>query len=129
MSPELGTEAKESGDVVRLNIPYEITNVEEVTTDVSFYQGVRVEMVTAEAETGTIMLWKRPVVGTKSKLGAFITLLGSNTDKWLHRWVVFTHWEKNARVVLHSSAPSPLLQAATDEGADIVSAKKPKAKK
>lgn len=129
MSPELGVEAKESGDVVRLNIPYEITNVEEVTTDVSFYQGIRVEMVTAEAEIGTIMLWKRQVVGTKSKLGAFITLLGSNTDKWLHRWVVFSHWEKNARVVLPTTEPSSLVKAAIEADKPAPGGKKSKAQK
>jgi len=118
MSPELGVEVVEGGDDVELNVPYEIVNVEDVTTDVSFYKGVRVELVSAQAEMGAVMLWKRGKVGTQSKLGAFITLLGSNTDNWLYKWVVFQAWEKNRRHVLAASAPvSKVTEAATAKGA------------
>ena len=100
MSPELGTEVREGADNVELNTPYEIVNIDAgVVTDVSFYAGVRVEMLTQKAKEGTIMLWKRPVTSPGSKLGSFITLLGSNTDKWLHKWIKFTAWEKNKRVI------------------------------
>lgn len=103
--PELGTEVVEGGDDVELNVPYEIVNVEDVTTEVSFYKGVRVEMVSAKAEMGTVMLWKRGKVSSDSKLGAFIVLLGSNTDNWLHKWVNFRSWEKNQRHVELTSKP------------------------
>lgn len=105
MTPELGVDVVEGGDDVELNVPYEIVNVEEVTTDVSFYKGIRVEMTSAEAKMGSVMLWKRGVVGTGSKLGAFITLLGSNTDYWLHKWLIFRGWEKNKRHIELSAAP------------------------
>ncbi len=103
--PEIGTELREGADNVKLNVPYEITNVEDVTTDVSQYQGVRVELLNAKAEAGSLMLWKRPVTGLTSKLGVFITLLGSNTDKWLHKWVIFKGWDKGNRVVERVTAP------------------------
>ena len=103
--PEIGTEVREGADDVDLNIPYEIVNVEGVTTDVSMYQGIRVEMLTQKAKTGTIMLWKRPVTGTGSKLGVFITKLGSNTDKWLHKWIIFREWEAKKRSIEVTTAP------------------------
>ena len=103
--PELGIELREGADNVKLNVPYEITNVEDVTTDVSSYEGIRVELLTAKAEVGSLMLWKRPVTGMGSKLGVFITLLGSNTDKWLHKWVIFKGWDKGNRLVERVTAP------------------------
>ncbi|GAI07226.1 unnamed protein product [marine sediment metagenome] len=45
------------------------------------------------------MLWSRPVTTPKSKLGAFITLLSSNTDKWLNKRICFIDWRQGARVV------------------------------
>lgn len=107
LMPEIGTEVVESGDTVAQNIPYEIVNVEEVDTEISHYSGIRVEMLTAKGETGSIMLWKRQRVGTGSKLGVFITVLGTNTDSWLHRWVMFKNWEKNNRVIVGVASPSP----------------------
>ena len=103
--PEIGTEVREGADDVDLNTAYEIVNVEGVTTDVSMYQGIRVEMLTAKAKTGTIMLWKRPITGTGSKLGVFITKLGSNTDKWLHKWIIFREWEAKKRLIEVTTAP------------------------
>jgi hypothetical protein len=99
VSPELKTEAVESGDVVTLGVPYVISNVEEVTTEVASFQGIRVEMLTEKAEVGSIMLWQRAKVGKGSKLGSFIVLLGSNTDNWLNKWIVFKHWTKGAREI------------------------------
>jgi len=104
--PKLGVEVREGADNVDLNTPYEVVNVEEVTTDVSAYAGIRVEFLSKAAKTGTIMLWKRPVTGTASKLGVFITALGDNTDKWLHKWVIFIGWEKgNRNIEVSAEAP------------------------
>lgn len=103
--PEIGTEVREGADNVKLNIPYEITNVEGVTTDVSGYSGIRVEMLTTAAKDGSVMLWKRPITGTGSKLGVFITKLGSNTDRWLHKWLIFREWEVKKRLIELIPAP------------------------
>ena len=98
MSPEIGTEVREGADDVKLNIPYEITNVETgVVTDVQSFSGVRVELLSPKGHIGNVMLWKRPVTGKASKLGIFITLLGGNTDKWLHKWIIFHGWDKGNR--------------------------------
>ena len=106
MSPEIGTEVREQVDMLELGKVYEIVNVETVETEVRFLKGVRVEMLTAKAEEGSLMLWKRPVVGPKSKLGAFIIVLGSNTDKWLHKWIKFLHWGKQDNLIELVEAPA-----------------------
>lgn len=105
MSPEIGTQVREGADNVELNIPYEITNVEDVQTEVRSYAGIRVELLSPKGHMGSIMLWKRPVVGHASKLGCMIDLLGSNTDRWLHKWLIFRGWEQNNRVVQLTAAP------------------------
>lgn len=105
MSPEIATEIREGADNVELNVPYEIVNVEETVTDVSFYHGIRVELLSAKAKEGSIMLWKRPITGKGSKLGVFIILLGFNTDKWLHQWLIFKSWERNTWLVELTVAP------------------------
>ena len=111
--PEIGTQVREGADDVKLNIPYEIVNVEDVSTDVAQYQGIRVELLTAKAMTGTVMLWKRPVTGTGSKLGVFIVKLGSNTDRWLHKWVIFYEWEAKKRLIEITTAPVERVTKAT----------------
>jgi len=99
VSPEIGTEVREGADDVKLNIPYEIVNVEDIKTEVRTFTGIRVELLSVAAKVGSVVLWKRPITGKGSKLGVFITLLGSNTDKWLHKWIVFKGWEQNSRLV------------------------------
>ncbi|MEM3699918.1 MAG: hypothetical protein QXL57_03515 [Candidatus Bathyarchaeia archaeon] len=45
------------------------------------------------------MLWKRERVGPNSKLGAFISVLGRNTDLWVGRKVKFLAWKHRDRKV------------------------------
>uniref|UniRef100_A0A6M3M7C4 Uncharacterized protein n=1 Tax=viral metagenome TaxID=1070528 RepID=A0A6M3M7C4_9ZZZZ len=97
--PEVGTKVRESGDDVEIGKEYEIVNVESVTTEISFYKGIRVELLTKKAEEGSIMLWERPITTSKSKLGIFITLLGSNTDGWLHKRIKIVDWRQGARII------------------------------
>lgn len=105
--PELGTEVREGADDVQLDIAYEITNVEEITTDVQQFSGVRVVLMSAHADEGSVVLWKRKITGKTSKLGVFIEALGSNTDKWLHKWVIFRQWLPRQREIEIVAAPSP----------------------
>lgn len=105
MSPELGTELGE-GDTIELNVPYEIVNVEDnVTTEVRMLQGVRVEFVSVTGEVARIMCWKRATVGKGSKLGSMMVLLGTNTDDWLYRWVIFRDWVQGKRIVELANPP------------------------
>lgn len=103
--PEIGTKVQE-GDNVKQDVAYEITFVDaDVVTDVRSLSGVRVDLLTQKAEEGSVMLWKRAVTGPRSKLGAFITVLGSNTDKWLHKWIIFRHWGKQDNLIEKVEAP------------------------
>lgn len=107
MSPKIPSEVREGADNVELNIPYEIINVEDVTTEVSAFSGIRVELLTKTGKVGSIMLWQRPVTGTASKLGVFMIALGDNTDKWLHKWITFIGWDKgNRNIVVSDTVPT-----------------------
>lgn len=97
--PDIGTEVREGADNVQIGVVYHIDNVEDLTTEVSFYTGIRVSLIDAKKNSGNVMLWKRPVTTPKSKLGAFIKLLGDNTDKWLGQKIIFKDWRQGARLV------------------------------
>jgi len=97
--PETGVKLQEGADDIKLNIPYMVNDVEDVKTEVAAYSGFRIELLDTKGNMGTVMLWKRPVTSPKSKLGSFVTLLGSNTDKWLRKWIIFKAWQQNSRLV------------------------------
>lgn len=105
MSPKLDTEVREGADDVTEGIAYEITDIEEIETEVQNLQGIRVSLLTQKAQEGNVMLWKRRVTGTGSKLGVFITELGHNTDGWLHKWVIFETWQLRNRKLVVVPAP------------------------
>lgn len=97
--PKIGTKVQEAADDVAIGVEYEIANVSEVDTEISHYKGIRVELLSKKGDEGSVMLWQRPVTSPKSKLGAFIDLLGDDTDKWLHKSVKFTDWRIGARII------------------------------
>ena len=107
MSPVIDTAVREGADDVNEGIAYEIVNVEELTTDVQSLSGIRVSLLTQKAEEGNVMLWKRKVTGTTSKLGAYMIALGSDTDKWLHKWVIHEPWQIRNNVLTVVAAPVP----------------------
>jgi hypothetical protein len=90
--PKIETEVRDGADDVQIGVSYEITNVEDIVTDVQQFSGLRVVLVSPEGDEGTVVLWKRKVTGKGSKLGVFIEALGNNTDSWLHKWIVFRNW-------------------------------------
>lgn len=108
--PLIDTEVREGADDMQLNLPYEITNVEEITTDVQQFTGVRVVLLAANADEGSVVLWKRKITGKNSKLGVFITALGANTDRWLHKCIIFRQWlprQREIEVVASLSVKAP----------------------
>lgn len=111
--PKLNTKVTEGADDIALNVPYEIVNVEDVKTDVQQLSGLRVELVSNKGDVGNVMLWQRPVTGPTSKLGVFITNLGDNTDKWLHKWIIFREWEARKRAFDITEPPAPHKKATT----------------
>ena len=105
--PKLNTEVREGADSVQEGVSYEIVNVEEITTDVQSFSGQRVTLLTEKAVEGSVMLWQRRITGKTSKLGVFITALGDDTDKWIHKWVKFITWQDRKREIEVVSAPVP----------------------
>jgi len=78
----------------------EIKTAEVLKTAVSGYDGVRVTV--EEAGTGekyAEMLWIRGFVGLKSKLGAFISELGDNTDSWVGKTIRIVRWKEKDRQI------------------------------
>jgi len=99
MSPKINTEVREGADDIEVDVSYEITNVEEVTTDVQNFSGIRVVLMSPKGDEGSVMLWQRKITGKGSKLGVFITALGNDTEEWLHKWVTFRQWSPRNRVM------------------------------
>lgn len=126
--PETGIKLQEGADNIRLGVPYMINDVDELTTEVGAYKGFRVELLDAKGNVGSVMLWSRPITSPKSKLGSFVNLLGSNTDEWLQKWIIFHSWQQNARLVEMSSPPEVKVTKATTGEGILEAAKKDKSK-
>jgi hypothetical protein len=81
---------------------YRIESVEYVETPLQGLKGWRVTL--REVSTGTLyvsVLWKRDRVGSKSKLGCFIAVLGNKTDNWTGKTIKFVSWKpKDRRIEL-----------------------------
>ena len=121
--PKIDTEVREGADDITEGVAYEIVNVEEIVTDVQQYSGIRVTCLSVKAEEGNVVLWQRKVTGKDSKLGVFLTLLGNDTDKWLHKWVVFRTWQLRNRLLELVEAPAP--KASKPSTPKVSSTKKP----
>jgi hypothetical protein len=89
----------------------EIVSAEIVKTPVSGYSGIRVTIKEAGTdEKYAEMLWIRPRTGVKSKLGAFISVLGNNTDTWVGKLIKIVKWtakEREIQLVKRTKSASP----------------------
>lgn len=78
---------------------YEIASVEQVKTQLRGLDGLRVTCVDQDGEQATTMLWLRDTVSANSKLGAFITALGNNTDDWEGKIIYTRFWRDRNREI------------------------------
>jgi hypothetical protein len=53
----------------------------------------------ADGKEVVAALWMREVAGKQSKLGAFITELGDNTDAWTGKKIMIKSWRPNIRKI------------------------------
>jgi len=83
----------EEGDVIT------IKEVEILTTAVQGFKGIRVSGTDAAGIEKAEMLWIRPVVGSKSKLGSFIAELGDDTDNWVGKKIKIKRWRSRWREI------------------------------
>ncbi len=91
---------------------YEITGVDEVTTIVRGFKGIRVTMKSTnpkDKKQYATMLWFREVAGAQSKLGAFIRAFKEffgdeeqalDTDNWIGHTIRFISWKPRNREVV-----------------------------
>jgi len=77
----------------------EITNAEITQTLVRGFRGVRVEFKDKEGHRYATMLWTRQRVGDKSKLGAFVKILGKRPKEWIGKKIIIEEWRPRSRVV------------------------------
>jgi len=80
---------------------YVITNVEEVTVNTPNgpMSGFRVSLKDDSGNPHSTMLWNKETASKKSKIGAFVSALGPDTDNWINHRVLFSSWAEKDRVV------------------------------
>jgi len=90
--PELLPEPQEGGK-------YVIEAAEIIKTIRRGLHGVRVILRDAKGERYATMLWIRSIVGPKSKIGAFIKVLGKNVAKWKGKRILIKSWKPGNREI------------------------------
>lgn len=97
---EITATVAEELDEIIVGKTYKILSEETVKTPLQGYDGIRVTV--EDIPTGELygtMLWMRPVVGKRSKLGTFIDVLGKNTKKWVGRTIEIVSWSDKNREI------------------------------
>jgi hypothetical protein len=74
-----------------------IKSVETVKTTKG--DGIRVIFEDSYGNEYGTMLWVKEQVGNKSKLGAFITVLGTNENEWVGKKIKIVAWGKADRQI------------------------------
>lgn len=96
--PEVGGELVPLGEeALCLGVPYMIVSVEKFISEVRSFAGYRVAIARENEELIAIPLWEAETIGRESKLGAFVYLLGKNTDNWEGRTIEFVNWSSRNR--------------------------------
>jgi hypothetical protein len=79
---------------------YVIGEAELFTSAVRGYKGLRVPMKDVDGNDEVVAaLWMREVAGEKSKLGAFISVLGDDTDSWTGKKIQVVAWRQGNRKI------------------------------
>ncbi len=86
---------------------YTIEKAEIIQTSVRGYKGVRVTLKDEKGNHYATMLWLRDRVGTSSKLGAFITALGTKVSQWKGKQIEILEWTERRRAVKLVGQPLP----------------------
>ena len=100
--PQLALPGEEE---IEYGVAYEVVSCEPFVSDVQGFSGYRLVLQAKEGEPFTIPLWRRDVVGRKSKMGAFLVALGRDMKSWPGRWVEFLLWEPRNREVIEHAPP------------------------
>ena len=99
---------------------YEIVSVNEITTRNSLL-GIRVSLKALDKNDQrdyAVTLWPSQETNATSKWGSFVSVLGSNTDTWLHKWIKIVNWQNRLCEIALMPAPKmSLKEAALRNGA------------
>lgn len=99
--PKLNVEIAESLPEPLEGHIYEIGESELFTSQVRGYKGLRVPMKDVNTSTEVVAaLWMREIAGSSSKLGAFISVLGEDTDAWTGKKVQILTWRQGDRKIV-----------------------------
>ena len=101
---KLNTKIKKSLPRFHVGLIGKITSVELIKTKISGIDALRVALSDTNCEENmdgsnqhVDVLWIRENVSGNSKLGAFVSVLGDDTDKWLGRTIVIDRWQEKDR--------------------------------
>jgi len=78
---------------------YTISKAERIKTERLSFDGVRVVAKTKKGEDHAEMLWFRDRVGARTKLGAFVTEFGTDTNAWLGKKFEVVTWTEGNREI------------------------------
>jgi len=95
--PKIDTQLVGEQESPDIGVVYTITDVDEFKSAVQSFKGYRVTMKDATGNEVVEALWKQEVAGPNSKIGAYITALGNDTDKWIGKKVKYINWVKGNR--------------------------------
>lgn len=98
--PKIKAELPPAGEEkLKLDKKYVVLVAEEFESDLQGFYGIRVVLDGGKDDMLTIPLWVRGTVGRKSKLGAFMAVLGDDTDTWLGKVIKVTKWATKDRQI------------------------------
>lgn len=86
----------------------EVFRIHKVTREiagVAKLAGYKVLLVDDEGEVQSVMLWETEEASETSKLGAFLKVLGDDTDTWEGQVIQFKSWTMRNRVIAPVTRP------------------------
>lgn len=86
-------------EAIMVDEKYKIKEVEGFTSDVQSFRGYRVILQGPRGTLFGLALWARDVASKTSKLGSFISVLGTETDDWIGKNIVFKVWQERNRQI------------------------------
>ena len=78
---------------------YLIAKVENVVTQRFGYKALRVTLEDERGNRAVTMLWLTERATPTSKIGAFISVLGKDTDEWVGKKIQFVSWRGRNRKI------------------------------
>jgi len=97
--PKLKTEVVETPPEPQEGMTYNITEASFIKTQRRGWEGIRVSLKGTDGTIRGTMLWLRDVAGPKSKVGAFVNLLGDDTDQWIGKNITIVKWQEGNRQI------------------------------